>query len=60
MKAAIYTDTFLPQVNGIARTMGRLAGALSERDIPCPVLSPDKGFEASRGYDLYFLQERCG
>lgn len=56
MKVAIFTDTFVPQVNGVARTMGKLAGALSERDIPCLVLSPDTGFEDNRGYDLYFSQ----
>jgi len=56
LKVAIFTDTFVPQVNGVARTMGRLAGALSERDISCLVLSPDTGFEDNRGYDLYFSQ----
>ncbi len=31
MRVAIFTDTFAPQVNGVARTLGRLADAIRER-----------------------------
>ncbi|MHB8839510.1 MAG: glycosyltransferase family 4 protein, partial [Gemmatimonadaceae bacterium] len=31
MRIAVFTDTFAPQVNGVARTLGRLVDALRER-----------------------------
>lgn len=65
MKVAIFTDTFIPQVNGVARTVGRLAEALAGRDMSCMVLSPDTGlqgeypfeFNFSPGFDLPVYQE---
>ena len=54
MRVAIFTDTFVPQVNGVARNVGMLAEALGARDIPCMVLSPDTGLKSGQGYDLYF------
>lgn len=54
MRVAIFTDTFVPQVNGVARNTGMLAEALEARDIPCIVLSPDTGLKIGQVYDLYF------
>lgn len=54
MRVAIFTDTFIPQVNGVARNTGMLAEALKARDIPCIVLSPDTGLKIGQGYELYF------
>ena len=54
MRVAIFTDTFIPQVNGVARNTGMLAEALKARDIPCIVLSPDTGLKTGQGYELYF------
>ena len=30
-RVAIFTDTYAPQVNGVARTLERLVGAIRER-----------------------------
>lgn len=53
MKVAVFTDTFLPQVNGVARTIGRLADALTKQDIPCMVLAPDTGLSENSNYPIY-------
>jgi len=54
LKVAIFTDTFIPQVNGVARTIGRLADALTKQEIPCMVLAPDTGLAGDHGYPVYF------
>ena len=54
MRVAIFTDTFVPQVNGVARTVGRLAEALEARGITSIVLSPDTGLKSGHGYCIYF------
>lgn len=41
MKVAIFTDTFQPQVNGVARTVGRITSFLESRKLPCLVFAPD-------------------
>lgn len=41
MKIAIFTDTYLPQVNGVAKTLGRLNDFLKSKDIPCLVFAPE-------------------
>ncbi|MDF9408874.1 MAG: GDP-mannose-dependent alpha-mannosyltransferase [Pelotomaculum sp. PtaB.Bin013] len=56
MRVAIFTDTFIPQVNGVAGNTGRLADALTKREIPCMVLSPDTGYEGGQGYNVYFTR----
>ncbi|WP_273484683.1 glycosyltransferase family 4 protein [Desulforamulus ruminis] len=53
MKVAIFTDTFVPHVNGVARTIGRLADHLAARGIPCLVLSPDVNLSVPNGYQIY-------
>lgn len=41
MKVAIFTDTFQPQVNGVARTVGRITSFLESQNLPCLVFAPD-------------------
>lgn len=66
MKVAIFTDTFLPQVNGVARTVARIAGFLRQQDVPCLVFAPDCGplppgsgedVHLFPGFDLPFYPE---
>ncbi|WP_406944073.1 glycosyltransferase family 4 protein [Halobacillus sp. SY10] len=41
MKVAIFTDTYVPQVNGVARTLQRWTGYLEKKRIPYRVYAPD-------------------
>lgn len=43
MRLAIFTDTYLPQVNGVARTVARITSYLGKQNVPCLVFSPDCG-----------------
>lgn len=43
MKLAIFTDTYLPQVNGVARTVARITSYLQEKDISYLIFAPDCG-----------------
>ncbi|RYD06132.1 hypothetical protein N752_06275 [Desulforamulus aquiferis] len=52
MRIAIFTDTFLPQINGVARTIGRLADTLTRNNIPCVVITPETKFQGQRNYEL--------
>ncbi|MBP3965723.1 glycosyltransferase family 4 protein [Paenibacillus lignilyticus] len=40
MRLALFTDTFTPEVNGVARTLERWEQYLRRRDIPCLVFAP--------------------
>ncbi|MFC6652016.1 hypothetical protein [Paenibacillus rhizoplanae] len=41
MRLALFTDTFLPQTNGVARTLGRLTGHLHRRGIEHLLFTPN-------------------
>ena len=41
LRVAIFTDTFAPQMNGVARTLDRLAGAIRERGGEATVVTVD-------------------
>jgi glycosyltransferase involved in cell wall biosynthesis len=41
MKLALFTDTYPPQVNGVAKTLKRLVHHLEKRNIPHLVFAPD-------------------
>ena len=43
MRIAIFSDTFVPQVNGVARTVARLVDYLDKKNIPNLVFSPSYG-----------------
>jgi glycosyltransferase involved in cell wall biosynthesis len=40
MRIALFTDTYLPEVNGAAKTLGRWADFLEAQGIPCKVFAP--------------------
>ncbi|MCI3920670.1 glycosyltransferase family 1 protein [Paenibacillus sp. TRM 82003] len=40
MRIALFTDTYLPEVNGVAKTLGRWAAYLESQGIPCKVFAP--------------------
>ncbi|MEK3881934.1 glycosyltransferase family 1 protein [Paenibacillus sp. PL2-23] len=41
MRVAIFTDTFVPDVNGVARTLKRWTNYLEKRGIECLVFAPE-------------------
>lgn len=41
MRVAIFTDTFVPEVNGVAKTLERWRGYLTGLGIPCKVFAPE-------------------
>ncbi|UII55949.1 glycosyltransferase family 1 protein [Cytobacillus spongiae] len=41
MRVALFTDTFYPQVNGVARTLKRLTDHMQKRDIDCEIFVPE-------------------
>ncbi len=43
LKVAIFTDTFQPQVNGVAKTVGKIISYLESQNLPCLIFSPDAG-----------------
>ncbi|MNO25897.1 GDP-mannose-dependent alpha-mannosyltransferase [compost metagenome] len=47
MRLALFTDTFLPQTNGVARTLGRLTGYLNRRGIEHLLFTPKSAPEDS-------------
>lgn len=49
MKVAIFTDTFLPDVNGVARTLGRWVRYLESQGATCRVFAPQS--EGGTGTD---------
>lgn len=55
MRVAIFTDTFIPQVNGVAKTIGRLANFLTVQGIDCLVVAPETGLTGDYGYQLHAL-----
>lgn len=53
MRVAIFTDTFLPEVNGVARTLGRWVSYLESQGIPCKVFAPDhRNYDASNDRNI--------
>ncbi|TVY09736.1 glycosyltransferase family 4 protein [Paenibacillus cremeus] len=61
MKVALFTDTFVPDVNGVAKTLGRWVHFLESRGVECRVfaphsnLSPDVNQMVERFYSIPFL-----
>ncbi|OKP88461.1 glycosyltransferase family 1 protein [Paenibacillus sp. P32E] len=47
MRLALFTDTFLPQTNGVARTLGRLTSHLNRRGIEHLLFTPKSATEGS-------------
>ncbi|MFD2671201.1 glycosyltransferase family 4 protein [Marinicrinis sediminis] len=40
MKVALFTDTYIPDVNGVAKTLGRWVDFLDDKGISCKVFAP--------------------
>ncbi|WP_219838649.1 glycosyltransferase family 1 protein [Paenibacillus sp. R14(2021)] len=47
MRLALFTDTFAPDVNGVARTLERWSDYLRAQNIPCLVFAPDPAYDKS-------------
>jgi glycosyltransferase involved in cell wall biosynthesis len=56
MRVAIFTDTFLPEVNGVAQTLGRWVRYLEDQGIPCKVFAPDSGLDETAAYDYTMVE----
>ena len=41
MRVALFTDTFAPEVNGVAKTLERWVRFLESKGIPCKVFAPE-------------------
>jgi len=50
MRVALFTDTYVPEVNGVAKTLGRWAAYLESQGVPCKVFAPtaEERFAADR------------
>ncbi len=48
-RLALFTDTWIPQVNGVSRTLERLVAECGRRGIETLVVTPDDGTGASAG-----------
>ncbi|MCA0756282.1 glycosyltransferase family 1 protein [Paenibacillus sp. N4] len=66
MRLAIFSDTFLPQINGVSRTLQRLTDHLHLRGIEHLVFTPKSGKEADLASPLrpissipFFLYPEC-
>lgn len=68
MRVALFTDTFLPEVNGVAKTLGRWSAYLESRGVPCRVFAPtanpqgvsESSLSVERFYSIpFFLYPEC-
>ncbi|WP_168121031.1 glycosyltransferase family 1 protein [Paenibacillus sp. HB172176] len=48
MRVAIFTDTYAPEVNGVARTLGRWTDYLQSQGIACKVFAPEPATSGQR------------
>ncbi|WP_309119112.1 glycosyltransferase family 1 protein [Paenibacillus sp.] len=50
MRVALFTDTYVPEVNGVAKTLGRWAAYLESQGVACKVFAPtaEERFSAAR------------
>lgn len=53
MRLAIFSDTYLPQVNGVARTVDRISSYLSNQDVPCLIFAPNCGLLPQSSENLH-------
>jgi glycosyltransferase involved in cell wall biosynthesis len=51
MRVAIFTDTYLPDVNGVARTLGRWAEYLENRGVSLKIFAPQTPNRDSSSYN---------
>lgn len=48
MRVAIFTDTYVPDVNGVARTLQRWTSYLERRGVACKVFAPEPSLSTRR------------
>jgi glycosyltransferase involved in cell wall biosynthesis len=56
MKVALFTDTFLPDVNGVARTLGRWVDYLESHGATCRVFAPQSDSETGLDYNSAMVE----
>ncbi len=56
VKVALFTDTFLPDVNGVARTLGRWVDYLESHGATCRVFAPQSDGEAGSDYNSLLVE----
>ncbi|MDQ6420367.1 glycosyltransferase family 1 protein [Paenibacillus sp. LHD-117] len=49
MKVAIFTDTYAPEINGVARTLGRWTDYLERQGVHCKVFAPEPSAASQQG-----------
>lgn len=66
MKIAIFTDTFLPQINGVTNTLSRLGDYLTQQGIEYIFLTPNHPCKDNHNYNIekffstgFFLYPEC-
>ncbi|WP_294184657.1 glycosyltransferase family 1 protein [uncultured Clostridium sp.] len=66
MKVAIFTDTFLPQINGVTNTLSRLSEYYEANDIKYLIFAPDSDVGKNTNYNIhrffsikFFLYPEC-
>ncbi len=66
MRVALFTDTFLPQINGVTNTLTKMLKWFSEAGIEYMIFAPDYGEPDATGYSVirypsfrFFLYPEC-
>ncbi|MCH3963606.1 MAG: glycosyltransferase family 1 protein [Clostridium sp.] len=66
MKVAIFTDTFLPQINGVTNTLSKLVEYYEKNNIDYMVFAPDNNVDEDENYNIqrffsikFFLYPEC-
>lgn len=55
MRIAIFTDTFLPQVNGVTNTLGRMGEYLESKGIAYIFVTPEHKKDGMPPFNIYRL-----
>jgi glycosyltransferase involved in cell wall biosynthesis len=58
MKIAIFTDTFYPDINGVARTLKRLTSYFEEKNIAFKIFAPDSQSHEYSSTNIHFFKSR--
>lgn len=56
MKVALFTDTFLPDVNGVARTLAKWVRYLENQGVSCKVFAPQCGESPGTDYNSTMVE----
>ncbi|MBC2580055.1 glycosyltransferase family 1 protein [Clostridium sp. DJ247] len=66
MKIAVFTDTFLPQINGVTNTLGKLVEYYEAANIEYLIFAPDNDIKENEHYNIerffslkFFLYPEC-